>query len=381
MNTPCLAVTDRFSYEKAVRTAALEELGPLARHLALTLATYLSKDGTIAARFTPSTTTLTAQLGYRPKNTHSVDEATVQLESAGYLVVTRSRGKRNRYQATVPAARGPEFPGVTAQGVIPAAPRTTAALDSGLEETTNAPQDSGPVGATTAAQSSGGTAAPSSGWSESTAAESSRSDLGQPVPQPSLSTAHINVGSAAPESTKWAGKGKKSSQNLKKAPLSRPRGIPGRSLADALTAQHKTRYRQMLDNMRSHFNGNDVLGHEGTQLVDSIGKLDQQTRFAEMLIGLDQLGHTALLTEALTANRNPSGTGTPYGGLKNKGAEAYRRIEELYATHGFGPARSLSDVLPDGFRVGNQVVPLPWADTVHTAAPAHPAPPQPRRTP
>jgi hypothetical protein len=347
--TPFLGITDRFSYERAVTTATLDELGPLARHLALTLAIHLGKDGTIAAKFTPSTATLTAKLGYRPKNTHSVDEAIRQLEQAGYLLVTRSRGRRNRYQVTVPAARAGEFPGVTAPIAPACVTESTAAQGSGSAE------------ASTAAQSSGATAAQSSGWSETTAADGSHSVPDQLLLQPSLSGEQSSTGSTGYGLDTREGEGKKLSPNPKSGTPPRPRARPGGSMTDALTPQQQQRYEEMLTFIREYFDGEDIArGREGTDLVNSIRQqLDQQARFAQMLVRLDELGHTKAIGAALRENRSPTGTGTPYAGLHNKGAEAYKRITELYATHGSGPATSVSDILKDGLGIGNQVVPLP----------------------
>lgn len=353
-NAPCLAFTDRFSYAKAVRTA--DGLTVQARCLALILSTCLDPDGTIPPRFTPSTATLTHDMGYTPKNLHSVGEAMAELERAGYLRVTRTRGRRNSYQVTVPVTRAREFLGVTRPIALTPEGRTTAAQDSGSASVTTAAQDSGSVSVTTAARGSGATAPGGSGSPETTAPQSSQPTKDPTTPQPSLPAKTPADGPAGPGSTPREGKEKKLSQ---KSDNRGGRARPGRPLAEALTGKQRARYRQMLDNMRAYFDREDVLGREGTRLVASIEQLDQQTRFAEMLIHLDELGHTQLLTDALQANRNASKFGTAYAGLRNPGAEAYRRIEELYATHGSGPSTSLSDLLPEGLRVGSAVVTLP----------------------
>ena len=106
--------TNKFSWERAI---GFSNLSPTARHVALRIACFMSKDG--ASAF-PSVATLAKKTGYDPS---TVSRSVKELRLAGYLLVTPGGspldGKRttNQYEAAIPAERLPFTTAGTAQPV------------------------------------------------------------------------------------------------------------------------------------------------------------------------------------------------------------------------------------------------------------------------
>tara|TARA_Y100000310_G_C20356694_1_gene657008 strand:+ start:74 stop:571 length:498 start_codon:yes stop_codon:yes gene_type:complete len=106
--------TNKFSWERALGES---DLSPTARHVALRIACFMSKDG--ASAF-PSVATLAKKTGYDPS---TISRSVKELKRAGYLLVTPGGspldGKRttNQYEAAIPEDRLPFTTTGTAQPV------------------------------------------------------------------------------------------------------------------------------------------------------------------------------------------------------------------------------------------------------------------------
>jgi hypothetical protein len=86
-------VNNRLAWRTAIRDS---DLDPTAKHVALTLDTYMNRHG-IAW---PSRASLATGTG---RTVSTIDRALRRLEHTGFLVVARSRGKRsNLYSASLP---------------------------------------------------------------------------------------------------------------------------------------------------------------------------------------------------------------------------------------------------------------------------------------
>lgn len=101
---PAVVLNSAHGWTRSLRTSTLSRN---ARHLGLLLASHMDPDGSVPLRWAPSYRTLGTEMGFGPKTTHPVIAAMRELTSAGYVVITK-HGKRQSYQAAVPAQRHAE---------------------------------------------------------------------------------------------------------------------------------------------------------------------------------------------------------------------------------------------------------------------------------